>query len=108
MNTETDKKELAVASIVAIILLPFLFCLNAYTLAYLWLWFVVPLGVPAIGMAHALGILCLKGFLTSHLATFKHDEEDVTKSKLMWTKTARNIGVPFACLAFGYIYHSFM
>lgn len=30
-----------------------------FTLSTLWRWFMVPLGVPAIGMAHAYGLLLL-------------------------------------------------
>ena len=31
--------------------------LNGYVLTKLWLWFLVPLGVPAIGIAAAMGII---------------------------------------------------
>ncbi len=45
-------------------MIPIGLCFKAVVASDLWGWFVVPLGVPAIGMAHALG-LCLVGWLFS-------------------------------------------
>jgi len=36
---------------------------KGYVVSCLWLWFLVPLGVPAIGVLHAWGISILAGFL---------------------------------------------
>lgn len=36
-------------------------------LTKLWVWFVVPLGPPPIGVAHALGIAVLVGLLTHQI-----------------------------------------
>ena len=35
--------------------------LTGMVLSDLWLWFMVPLGVPAIGVAHACGITTIPG-----------------------------------------------
>lgn len=38
--------------------------LGAFVLVQLWAWFMLPLGVPAIGVAHAYGIGVIATFLT--------------------------------------------
>lgn len=38
--------------------------LNGFMLSYLWQWFVVPLGVPAIGIIQAIGICMIVSMLT--------------------------------------------
>lgn len=37
---------------------------NGFALSYLWLWFVVPLGVKPLGIAHAIGLGAIVRFLT--------------------------------------------
>ena len=49
----SDEKRLLVAIIVAI---PLIFTLNTWVFAVMWGWFVVPLGVPALGFWHSAGI----------------------------------------------------
>jgi len=49
-------------ALLIIVLIPFSLALKAWVLAILWTWFVVPLGVPAIGNAHALGLAGLIWF----------------------------------------------
>ncbi|MBT7350047.1 hypothetical protein HN803_04620 [candidate division WWE3 bacterium] len=41
------------------------YMLTGFILADLWLWFVVPLGVVAIGKAHACGLMMLIFFMTN-------------------------------------------
>ena len=41
-----------------------LMLLGGVVCADLWAWFLVPLGVPAIGVAHAIGIHSLIGLMT--------------------------------------------
>jgi hypothetical protein len=103
----TEDKATATALIFSILTTIFSIFLNAYAFAYLWFWFIVPLGVPVIGMAQALGIIAIRGFLFYGYALDKGDE---TKSatERMWTKTYLRLSVPLVSLAFGYIYHSFM
>lgn len=53
--------------------------LRAVVLKDLWGWFVVPLGVPGIGMAHAVGISTIASLLTSSPTTSRKDEKDTNK-----------------------------
>lgn len=58
--------------IVALLILSII--LTAYTVSTLWLWFIVPLGAPTIGMAHAYGAALLLQYLTVRVSD---KEEDV-------------------------------
>lgn len=71
-----------------------------------WSWFIVPLGVVPIGMAHAFGISLVFKTMFQHSAKNKNDG---------WTEEERdayNIGVaflgPLLTLAFSYIAHRLM
>jgi len=51
--------------------------LRAVVLRDLWTWFVEPLGVPGIGVAHAAGISTILGFLTYQV----HQQTDEEKQR---------------------------
>lgn len=55
MTTEAAVKFVAGCAL-AFLALPALILLHAFTAKTLWGWFIVPLGAPAVGMAHAYGI----------------------------------------------------
>jgi hypothetical protein len=88
------------ALLFALILSPFII-LNGWVLSWLWLWFLVPLGIPAIGVVHAMGITGVVGFLTK-----QYTETDGEKDR--GEKLAYLVVAPFLALAVGYILHSFM
>jgi len=73
---------------------------RGWVLTILWMWFIVPLGVPEIGIAHAWGISMIIGMLTAtHI--YKEDKNPV--------KSFTNlIFAPLILLAFAYVIHSFM
>ena len=74
--------------------------LNGWVLSWLWLWFLVPFGLPAIGLVHAIGVSTVVGFMTKQYVPNKdgHAGEAYTFMILF----------PLASLAIGYIVHSFM
>ena len=45
--------------LLAIVSIPLMILLDSYVVSVLWSWFLVPLGVMAIGMAHAYGVCVL-------------------------------------------------
>jgi hypothetical protein len=51
---------------------------RGFVLSYLWQWFVVPFGLPNIGVAHAIGISLIVSFLTYEGA--KTDNKDVAEA----------------------------
>ncbi len=56
------------------VLLPFA---RAFVFQHLWLWFAVPLGLPALGFWHAAGLTLLLGMACLRLLPhYPHGEED--------------------------------
>ena len=74
---------------------------RAFALTYLWQWFIVPLGVPAIGLWHAAGISIIVAYLTYENAA--KDKEDGVSTAL-----AMGFLMPAFALFFGWLYHTFM
>lgn len=79
--------------------------LKAYVLAQCWTWFVVPLGIVAIGKAHVYGLACLSAVATyqahpvndEHIATLAADRErNATphETSLWWISQAINATAP--------------
>jgi len=65
-------KENTIKNMLAIILLPFVLLLQGFVLSKLWLWFVMPLGVPAISIVHAMGITILFNLFNNNVS---HEKE---------------------------------
>jgi hypothetical protein len=76
--------------------------MSAVTLTWLWLWFVVPLGVTQLSLAHAFGISGIVYYLTYRPITHTVDKEQAFKA-LIQASVA-----PFTTLGLGYIYQLFM
>lgn len=53
--------------------------LRCFVAAKLWFWFIVPFGAPAIGMAHAFGLLLLKHGLARSRAPKSKESSDREK-----------------------------
>jgi hypothetical protein len=56
--------------------------LQGVVLSVLWGWFVVPLGLPALGIAHAIGIALVVRFLTHRHTSKKTDDESPIRREL--------------------------
>lgn len=84
--------------------LPLMMLLSAFVLSTLWTWFLVPLHVPAISMAHAYGIAVLIGYITYQPdADRSRDEEDSRAFKIL-SPAFRALGA----LGFGWLALQFM
>lgn len=70
----------------------------------LWWWFAVPLGLPAIGTAHAYGISCLLVCLSGRNSIYGRKADDRSPS-LLALGSAAAFGV---VLLSGWIAHRFM
>jgi hypothetical protein len=92
---------IAVGGILAITLL------RGLVLVSLWGWFVVPLGVPGIGIAHAIGISILASLFLFGLATDKSSEEQEGWVKVIHAFVKALAGSLFAW-GMGAIVHGFM
>lgn len=73
----------------------------SYVSSILWVWFLTPLGLPAIAMAHCMGLMCLGAAFRSSTAprAEREDEEDGAIRAL-----SRFMGIWFALLV-GWLAH---
>jgi len=62
MSRKSDDNR--VADVIIFLLLPIAIVVNGLLLKAMWGWFMVPLGLRPVGVAHALGISLLVGMLT--------------------------------------------
>ncbi len=88
--------------ILAFIVLVFL---SAFTVSTLWGWFLVPLGLPVIGMAHAYGLGLLACYITG---TTSLASTVAKQDKGAYEGIVTVLLVPCLVLLFGYVAHSFM
>jgi len=72
-----------------------------FVLKTLWLWFMVPLGIPVIGLVHALGLnLMLKAFLPLNVIKDAMDDDKyripaVVRQLCAWVFGAMVLGTGF-------------
>ena len=91
--------------ILFLIALPFTFMARAWALAVMWAWFVVPLGVPSIGWAHAFGLATTVGIFMSRRGETKQDEDD---DHPVATAMVASLLGPVAVVGMGWCAHAFM
>ena len=91
---------LIVIGIVGVVML--LAIWRGFVLSYLWQWFLVPLGVSEISIAHAIGLSVLVGMFTSHI---KSKSED---AKGAWQPLVTAFAAALAAFGLGYIVHAIM
>lgn len=91
---------LAFIGLLAIIPLAIIF--NAFVLYKMWGWFLVPLGLPQIGMAHAWGLAILIGMFTVRSKIQSKDKKERIAEGVTMALS------PFMALLFGYIAHRMM
>lgn len=93
-----------IAMILGVIVGIFLFCIyNAWVLTILWGWFIIPLGVKALSVAHAYGITLVTGLILSNRGVKENkDKDDWVGSILTW------LLLPLVALFFGWIAVGFM
>lgn len=98
----------------AIVNIPLLFAaliallvLSGHVFTNLWGWFMTPLGLPPLGLAHALGIMLTFGFVVRGLAREKHYEELEGYTKA-WTTTIHGYAIALVFWGVGYIYTLYM
>ena len=76
---------------------------SGWAISTLWAWFVVPLGVVAIGFWHALGLSCLIVFFKLDLK--KADPSKFSEVLFRWMGL---LATEVAIVGFGWVYHSLM
>ncbi len=96
------KVESCLAILFVTALLPVILLGNAYTIVALWRWFVVPFGLPAIGMAHAYGLTVL--FEALKPSRHSSPEED----QKVWVLATMAMGRCALVYGLGYLAHLVM
>lgn len=77
---------------------------GGYAISVLWEWFAVPLGLPAIGYAHAAGISLLVkviSFLPPKLPIKPPEDDEM--AAMFWQALVISIGFPLMALFTGYV-----
>ena len=76
---------------------------NAWVLSILWGWFIVPLGVKSLSIAHAYGVTLVTGlFLSTRGIKENKNQDDWISSLITW------LILPLAALFLGWIAVGFM
>lgn len=78
----SSKEEDLFSILMALAMMPLLIMFRAFVMVDLWLWFVVPLGVAKVGMAHMYGITLI-GNMVAGASTSTSDSDNVWKSVFM-------------------------
>ena len=80
---------------------------GAWVTSVVWGWFLVPLGLPVVGLWHAAGLNMIIGWLTLYpLRDWSAAKQTSTGKLALWLTHA--FFSPTAILAFGWIYHALM
>lgn len=77
--------------------------LGAYAVSSLWLWFVVPLGIKAIGLVHAYGLSIIVHYMTMEMPDHKKLAKEPFASRVGF-----RILLTLTALGLGYVTHTFM
>jgi hypothetical protein len=79
---------------------------NGMMMTFMWRWFLVPFGVPAIGVAHACGLFLLVGMFTYSFTREKFDPEHPMLNG--YVTILFSVLCSSLLTGFGWIFHSFM
>lgn len=105
-----DKLNKAIVSFIGISLLAAGgFVIKGWVLSAVWQWFVVPIGLPVIGIAHAIGISltysAIHGISHAELYAIRQMKDKESTASRMLTSS---YVAPMIVYAFAWIAHSFM
>jgi hypothetical protein len=107
-ESEIKGSILVVRFAVAMALWPFTAAWRAYVLVTLWAWFAVPLGLPALGKAHAYGLAILASILVMRARIPNKHDEDVTSLKAFIDLHVEAALAPAFALLGGWVAHLVM
>ena len=91
-DNEEEAKTIAIGCLAIIIVTPFAIMLRGFVLTRLWLWFLVPLGLPAIGLWHAYGLSILIALFTSGMGRIPSNKDEDERRSIIYHSVFRLIG----------------
>lgn len=97
----TNKSDIAIGVIAGLLIIPFVLFTGlfyAWVGSYLWLWFVVPLGMPLISVWHFWGLLLFRLF-------FHHEKISFDEKFDGWEFVGKTFFGPLLVLGTGYLIH---
>lgn len=95
--------------ITTIVMLPLGTIWQGVALSYLWDWFIVPLGVVSISIAHAIGIsIVAQSFLAALARSAEIESEKKDPHERLLEAIVKAILLPLFMLVIGYIVQAFM
>lgn len=107
MNNDFEKLQKTCGCVGLVLLIPVIFLYAIFTFGFvfshLWLWFITPIGFPAISLLHAYG-LCLMVWILSIRPTIYKEES----KELDWGKVVGLLTGPWWSLLIGYVVHLYM
>ena len=77
---------------------------RGFVLSILWAWFLVPLGLPEIGIAHALGVSVIIGLTYAGLSDKKADPDESLAEVAVWAMIRSFFSSSFAWAVGAIIY----
>ncbi|MOA13274.1 hypothetical protein D3C78_1333200 [compost metagenome] len=95
-----DFTKAVVVGLLSVVVIGALTVFSAFTLSTLWAWFIVPLGVSSIGLAHAYGV----SLIASVLLGVRGIGDDASKNLIMGII----LNLLALALAFGFVAVQFM
>lgn len=98
------KTRMGLAIIILAVPIPLL---RSFVFTKLWAWFLVPLGLPAISIAWAFGIL-LAAFMVVGEPAMQPKPDGLSQENWTWSCIAKSMLTPLFALAFGAIAVSLM
>ncbi len=110
---EMDQEEKNIvgcmASLAGLALIPILQVFEGYCLSVMWSWFLVPLGIQKISIAHSIGIAVMIAIVAHQLQAPKNEEKkkETPLSTLLWVLWLSFSRIAM-CFTIGYIAKLFM
>lgn len=109
MAAEQEKGAVvAVGCMAMIVMLPFTILLRGFVLTQLWHWFLVPLGLREISLAHAYGLSILIALFTSHTASSSKEDQEKGIAYLVFKMVFMGFAMPLIMWFFGWVCYCFM
>jgi hypothetical protein len=105
MKTKEDKLYVGIGRLIMLALFVPGIPWRGWVFAQLWRWFFVPLGLPAIVLWHAYGLMIVLAFAMPSPDAPKSDKPVLTQAGEMAARVAL---FPAMSLLFGYIAHRMM
>ncbi len=100
-----DEKDLLPGIVAGLLLVPISFAVTGWVLSVLWGWFVVPLGLKQIGLAHAIGLSTVVGLMTGVLEQQNSAE---LEKRPFWSRLLVSTFIRLLVLGMGWVIHKIM